>query len=50
MSRKRRRSAIGWVILFWLLSPFWGIILLLVLGDSKKKIREDLIEELKREE
>lgn len=44
MARKRGRSAIGWVLLFWIITPFWGIIALLVLGDSKQKIREDIIE------
>ncbi len=48
MVRKRGRSTIGWVLLFLIISPLWGIILLLVLGDSKQKIREDLIEELPR--
>jgi len=50
MARKRGRSAIGWVLLFWIISPLWGIILLLVLGDSKQKIREDIIKELNRNE
>lgn len=50
MARKRGRSAIGWVLLFWIISPLWGIILLLVLGDSKQKIREDIIKELHRNE
>lgn len=44
MARKRGRSTLGWVLLFWIISPLWGIILLLVLGDSKKKICEDIIE------
>ena len=46
MARKRGRSAIGWVLLFWIISPLWGIIVLLVLGDSKQKIKEDITEEL----
>ena len=46
MAKKRGRSAIGWVLLFWIISPLWGIIDLLVLGDSKQKIREDIMEEL----
>lgn len=46
MARKRGRSAVGWVLLFWIISPFWGIIALLVLGDSKRKIRKDIIEEI----
>ena len=48
MARKRGRSTIGWILLFWTISPLWGIIVLLVLGDSKQKIREDIIEELHR--
>ena len=48
MARKRGRSPIGWVLLFWIISPLWGIIVLLVLGDSKQKIREEIIEELHR--
>ncbi len=48
MARKRGRSAIGWVLLFWIITPLWGIIVLLVLGDSKRKIREDIMDELYR--
>lgn len=48
MARKRGRSTIGWILLFWIISPLWGIIVLLVLGDSKQKIREEIIEELYR--
>lgn len=48
MARKRSCSTIGWILLFWIISPLWGIIVLLVLGDSKQKIREDIIEELHR--
>lgn len=48
MARKRGRSTIGWILLFWIISPLWGIIVLLILGDSKQKIREDIIEELHR--
>ena len=48
MARKRGRSILGWILLFWIISPLWGIIVLLVLGDSKQKIREDIIEELHR--
>ena len=48
MARKRERIALGWVLLFWILSPLWGIIILLILGDRKKKIRKDIMKELKR--
>lgn len=50
MARKRGRSQIGWIILFWIISPFWGIIALLILGDSKKKIRKEIMEELSNKE
>lgn len=49
MARNRGRSAIGWVLLFWVITPFWGMIALWVLGDSKKKIREDIMDELGHE-
>lgn len=48
MARQRGRSTIGWILLFWIISPLWGIIILLMLGDSKQKIREDIIKELHR--
>lgn len=50
MARKRGRSALGWVLLFWFLSPLWGAILLLVVGDSQEKISREIIEQLKREQ
>ena len=43
MARKRGRSALGWVLLTWLLQPLWTIILLAILGDSPEKIREDIL-------
>ncbi len=49
MARKRGRSALGWVLLFWFLSPIWGVILLLIVGDSQEKISREIIEQLKRE-
>jgi threonine/homoserine/homoserine lactone efflux protein len=48
MARKRGRSVLGWTLLFWFISPIWGIILLLILGDSKEKFREDIMKELNR--
>ena len=48
MARKRGRSAIGWVLLFWIISPLWGIVVLFALGDIKQKIREDIMEEFHR--
>lgn len=46
MAKKRGRNPVGWTILFWILTPFWGAILLLILGDSKKKIKQDILDEL----
>lgn len=50
MARKRGRSALGWVLLFWFLSPLWGAILLLIVGDSQEKISREIIDQLKREQ
>lgn len=49
MARKRGRSAIGWVILAWCISPFWVYILLAILGDTKEKIKQDIINEIRDE-
>ncbi|MBR2501737.1 MAG: hypothetical protein IKB68_04615 [Rikenellaceae bacterium] len=46
MARKRGRSAFGWILIFWILNPLWGAILLLILGDSQQKVKEDIIKEL----
>ena len=47
MARNRGRSALGWVLLTWMLTPLWTIILLLILGDSDEKIAEDVIRRMK---
>ena len=46
MARNRGRSALGWVLLAWVLSPLWIIIILLILGDSKEKLSKDIIDQL----
>lgn len=48
MAKKRRRNPVGWTILFLILTPLWGAILLLILGDSKEKIRQDILDEINR--
>lgn len=48
MARNRGRSALGWVLLAWVLSPLWIIIILLILGDSKEKLSKDIIDQLKQ--
>lgn len=50
MARKRGRSEVGWVILAWCISPFWVYILLAILGDTKEKIKQDIIDELRNED
>lgn len=50
MARKRGRSEVGWVILAWCISPFWVYILLAILGDTKEKIKQDILDELRNEE
>lgn len=50
MARNRGRSALGWVLLAWVLTPLWVIIILLVLGDSKEKLSKDIIDQLKQKE
>lgn len=42
MARKRGRDPLGWMLIFWAISPFWGAILLLIVGDSNEKIRQDM--------
>ena len=48
MARNRGRSVLGWVLLAWVLSPLWIIIILLILGDSKEKLSKDIIDQLKQ--
>ena len=41
MARRRGRSVLGSLLLFWFTSPLLGIIILLILGDSESKHSED---------
>ena len=50
MARKRGRSEVGWVLLGFCISPFWVYILLAILGDTKEKIKQDIIDELRNED
>ena len=50
MARKRGRSEVGWVLLAFCISPFWVYILLAILGDTKEKIKQDIINEIRNEE
>lgn len=46
MAIKRGRDPLGWMLIFWAISPFWGAILLLVVGDSNEKVCQDIRNEL----
>lgn len=46
MAKKRERSIFGWLLIFWFISPLFGVIALLVLGDSKEKLRREILEEV----
>ena len=50
MARKRGRSEVGWVLLGFCISPFWVYILLAILGDTKEKIKRNIIDELRNED
>lgn len=50
MARKRGRSEVGWVLLGFCISPFWVYILLAILGETKEKIKQDIINEIRNEE
>mgnify|MGYP003440637991 FL=1 len=41
MARRRGRSVLGSLLLFWFTSPLLGIIILLILGDSESEHSED---------
>lgn len=47
MARERGRSALGWVLLTWIISPLWSIIALLIVGDSNEKIMREFNENQK---
>lgn len=47
MARKRGRSTIGWVLLAWCISPLWVYILLAILGDTKEKLKQDILHEIR---
>ena len=43
MASNRGRSSLGWIFLTFLTTPVTTILLLLILGDSDDKIREDIL-------
>lgn len=50
MAKKRGRNPVGWILLFLIFNPVVGAILLLIMGDSKKKIKQEIIAELSKKE
>ena len=48
MATKRGRSGFGWFVFTLIITPIWTIIILAILGDSKKKIKDDILNELGR--
>ena len=50
MAKSRGRSAFGWMLLFWFFSPIYGVIALLVLGDSNEKLRREILEEVRQQQ
>lgn len=50
MARNRGRSALGWVLLTFIASPVWTIILLLIVGDSNKKISDEIYQQYRRDQ
>lgn len=48
MAKKRGRSQFGWCVVFFIITPIWGAILLAIVGDKDKKIREDIISEMRQ--
>ena len=45
MAKKRGRSAGGWLALSFFITPLWAAIALAVLGDSKSKICDEILDE-----
>lgn len=43
MANNRGRSALGWIFLTFVTTPVTTTVLLLVLGDSSDKIKEDIL-------
>ena len=50
MAKRRGRSTFGWMLLFWFFSPIYGVIALLVLGDSNEKLRREILEEVRQQQ
>ena len=48
LATKRGRSGFGWFVFTLIITPIWTIIILAILGDSKKKIKDDILNELGR--
>ena len=45
MAKKRGRSAGGWLVLSFFITPLWAAIVLALLGDSNEKVRDVILDE-----
>lgn len=48
LAKNRGRSALGWVLLSWIITPFLACILLLIVGNSTEKILRDMQQEIEQ--
>lgn len=49
LAKNRGRSALGWVLLSYITTPFLACILLLIVGNSTEKILRDMQQEKEKE-
>ena len=49
LAKNRGRSALGWVLLSYIITPFLACILLLIVGNSTEKILRDMQQEKEKE-
>ena len=47
MAKRRGRSAGGWLVMSFFITPLWAAIGLAILGDSKEKVRDEIINEMR---
>lgn len=50
LAKNRGRSALGWVLLSWIITPFLACILLLIVGNSTEKILRDMQQEKEQQQ
>ena len=50
LAKNRGRSALGWVLLSYIITPFLACILLLIVGNSTEKILRDMQQEKEQQQ